>query len=58
MRVQVKKAYLPVWFPSLQDDKRRSYIIDRSTSVVIYILAILCAMECACSFFKVLDTAA
>ena len=50
---EVKKQYLPAWVPSLQEDKRRSYIIDRSSSVVLWILAIFSCIECISAFLKV-----
>lgn len=52
-RIQVKRTYLPIWVPSLQEDKRRSYIIDRSSSVVLYVMAILSCIECVSSFLHV-----
>lgn len=50
---EVKKQYLPAWVPSLQEDKRRSYIIDRSSSVVLWILATFSCIECISAFLKV-----
>lgn len=49
----MKKNYLPVWVPTLQEDKRRSYIIDRSSSVVLWVLAVLSCIECVSSYLKV-----
>lgn len=50
---EVKKQYLTSWVPSLQEDRRRSYIIDRSSSVVLWILATFSCIECVSSFLKV-----
>lgn len=52
---EVKKAYvMPSWLPaSIQDDKRRSYILDRSTSVVLWVLAIFACIECVSAFLRV-----
>ena len=50
---EVKKQYLTTWVPSLQEDRRRSYIIDRSSSVVLWILATFSCIECISAFLKV-----
>ncbi len=50
---EVKKQYLPAWVPSLQEDKRRSYIIDRASSVVLWIMATFSCIECISAFLKV-----
>lgn len=50
---EVKKQYLTTWVPSLQEDRRRSYIIDRSSSVVLWVLATFSCIECVSSFLKV-----
>lgn len=50
---EVKKEYLTTWVPSLQEDRRRSYIIDRSSSVVLWILAIFSCIECISAFLKI-----
>lgn len=48
-----KSQFLHTFFPSLAENRRQSYVVNRSTSVIIWIVGVLAASEMVSTYFKV-----
>jgi len=50
---ELRRFILPRWFPKLAEDKRRIYIVDRSSTVVIWTVTSILILDLVSQFFKV-----
>jgi len=48
-----KSQFLHTFFPALAENRRQSYVVNRSTSVIIWIVGVLAASEMVSTYFKV-----
>jgi len=48
-----KSQFLHTFFPSLAENRRQSYVVNRSTSVIIWVMGVLAACEMVSTYFKV-----
>ena len=48
-----KSQFLHTFFPSLAENRRQSYVVNRSTSVIIWVVGVLAACEMVSTYFKV-----
>lgn len=48
-----KSQFLHTFFPNLAENRRQSYVVNRSTSVIIWVIGVLAACEMVSTYFKV-----
>ncbi|CAM9739296.1 unnamed protein product, partial [Sphacelaria rigidula] len=50
---EAKRFFLPVWIPSLKNDKRKGFIYNRSLSVLTWALCFVSVSEIISSFLRI-----
>jgi len=50
---ETKKYFLPIWFPTLKNDSRRNYILQKTTTFLVWAFSIIAVVDSVSSFLGV-----
>ena len=48
-----KSRFLPLYLPGLADDRRKNYVFNRSTSVILWFITVLIACEIVSTYLNI-----